>query len=662
MTDQISEKIPEILSSNSALNDILNDMPNESLKNDINNSYMPNKISEQQKKEIRKLLRNEIGGKNCSIENYTTLIGSLSEKYFIDIIELTAFMSQYTIDADGKIYIFTKKIIKSKNKKIKKETENTNDTLGKIKITNKSKSKNIKRKNKDELIQNEIKDKIIKSEIIKNEIEHELIKNELIQNEIKKELIKNEMIKNEIEHDLVKQVYEKEIIENDKNNEIQEDHFNGYTYPKEIILAIPKEDSLYAPFGTQWIHDIQINDILTHENIKNQEKVEKLLQIKCPEQRKPEWFAMRNEMITASDGGCVLGVNEHEPKYKFILKKVVGSTFKGNKYCYHGKKYENIATMIYEYRLNVSINNFGLIRHPIYKFLGASPDGIVGLYKHDKKHYTKYVGRMLEIKCPMTRKIEMDGDIYDICPIYYWVQVQLQLECCDLDECDFWQCKITEYDSKNDFINDTDPNESFRSKFSGFEKGCVIQLLPKKKMKDVLDFKYWDVVYDDTIFIYPPKIEMSPCDCDIWISETISNINTNQEYSDYYIDRIFYWRLERSKCLTIDRDRKWFADNLSNFERMWKYVEFFRSNNDKQDILMNFINSMKLKINKKIMKVVDDIYTIPQKDATEDEKIKYYNKIQEILDDITQNNINKEKSAKEKECDDGKFNNTSYAF
>ena len=100
---------------------------------------------------------------------------------------------------------------------------------------------------------------------------------------------------------------------------------------------------------------------------------------------------------------------------------------------------------------------------------------------------------MLEIKCPLSRKIEMEGDIDDILPIYYQVQVQLQLECCDLDECDFWQCKITEYVSRVEFINDTDPIEGFRSKRTGFEKGCLIQLIPKSKMKEIIETnKYSD--------------------------------------------------------------------------------------------------------------------------------------------------------------------------
>ena len=113
---------------------------------------------------------------------------------------------------------------------------------------------------------------------------------------------------------------------------------------------------------------------------------------------------------------------------------------------------EEPATMVYQYRMNVTVEEFGLMIHPKYSFLGASPDGIVNHYKLNGKHKTKYVGRMLEIKCPKVRKIKMDGPIKNhICPIYYWDQVQLQLECCDLEECDFWQCKISLYKTRQEF-------------------------------------------------------------------------------------------------------------------------------------------------------------------------------------------------------------------
>ena len=33
----------------------------------------------------------------------------------------------------------------------------------------------------------------------------------------------------------------------------------------------------------------------------------------------------------------------------------------------------------------------------------------------------------------------------------YWIQTQIQMEVCDLDECDFVETRFKEYDSKEDY-------------------------------------------------------------------------------------------------------------------------------------------------------------------------------------------------------------------
>tara|TARA_A100001015_G_C14893055_1_gene673244 strand:- start:796 stop:1179 length:384 start_codon:yes stop_codon:yes gene_type:complete len=72
---------------------------------------------------------------------------------------------------------------------------------------------------------------------------------------------------------------------------------------------------------------------------------------------------------------------------------------------------EEPATMAYQYRMNVIVEEFGLMMHPKYSFLGASPDGIVNKYKLDGEHKTKYVGRMLYPKCPTCRTDFSDKEI-----------------------------------------------------------------------------------------------------------------------------------------------------------------------------------------------------------------------------------------------------------
>lgn len=295
-----------------------------------------------------------------------------------------------------------------------------------------------------------------------------------------------------------------------------------FAYPCQKFCYTKPTDSALAPYSGSWIHDEnQVNDVLTDEHKRISKILEKLLAVEYPPQRSPKWFEMRESSITASDSGCVLGDNSHEPPYKIYVKKIQKPPFEASLACYHGTKLEQVATNVYEYRMNIRIEEFGLVKHPKYKFLAASPDGIVGMYKSNGINKTKYVGRMLEIKCPAMRKIRDDDPFYNI--KYYWDQVQLQLECCDLEECDFWQNTITEYTSREEFIADTDLNEPFRSKYTGMEKGCLIQLLPRNKMENAIE-NYEEVICAYSKHLYPPKIDMSPLECDIWITNTLFNI------------------------------------------------------------------------------------------------------------------------------------------
>ena len=57
---------------------------------------------------------------------------------------------------------------------------------------------------------------------------------------------------------------------------------------------------------------------------------------------------------------------------------------------------------------------------------------------------------MLEIKCPPKRKFSQKSAI----PKGYWYQMQSQLECTDLEECDFLQVKFKEYTNEIEFEAD----------------------------------------------------------------------------------------------------------------------------------------------------------------------------------------------------------------
>jgi putative phage-type endonuclease len=139
------------------------------------------------------------------------------------------------------------------------------------------------------------------------------------------------------------------------------------------------------------------------------------------EQRSQEWLDLRENMITASDVASALGENHYESPDAFVKKKVLRTKWAGNAATAHGTLLEPIVRDLYDQKFNRKSHEVGLVQHREYPWLGASPDGIT----ED--------GILVEIKCPLTRKIEPNV------PKHYWPQVQLQLEITDLEECDFVQ-------------------------------------------------------------------------------------------------------------------------------------------------------------------------------------------------------------------------------
>jgi len=403
-------------------------------------------------------------------------------------------------------------------------------------------------------------------------------------------------------YDIIKRKIDEQYIlpvlnEHFNNNDNDSDNDNNNEIITRPIYCPLKENEYESIKKIQLLCDNQNDDIYTNKIEKLAKIVDELSSRDYPKQRSPEWFKQRDGKITASDVGTIIGDNGHELPYKFILKKINGSSFSGNIDTYHGKKFEAIATMIYEFRMMVRVSEYGLVEHQKYTFLGASPDGITSRFKTDGKSKTKNVGRMLEIKCPSRRVIKSTGEIKgNVCPIYYWDQVQFQLECCDLEECDFLQCKIEEYDDKSEFVSDTNPNEPYKSLSSGMEKGCILQLLPINKGEDIIK-SYNQTVYDNAMWIYPPKVMMTPYEYDRWIISEIENLKMN--YEGYYLDRIIYWKLSVFRADTILRDRIWFAEKLPIFQKMWGYVMYLRNHPDKKDLMNDYIQKLYVKMNVK---------------------------------------------------------------
>jgi hypothetical protein len=214
---------------------------------------------------------------------------------------------------------------------------------------------------------------------------------------------------------------------------------------------------------------------------------------------------------------------------------------------------------------------------------------------------------MVEIKCPTTRKIIKKGDVKGkICPIYYWTQVQLQLECCKLEECDFVQCKIVEYINHDEFVNDSDIEKPWLSKDSGHFKGAVIQILPKKNMNEIIE-KYNESVWKYSKFIYPQNLKMTPYEYDKWIVRTIETMDDDN--AGYFIDKIIYWKLDDYHIQLIERDEEWFEESLPLMNKIWKNITILRNSSEKAELLKKYIDCQDPDdiVNKKMMESIDAI-------------------------------------------------------
>ncbi len=150
-----------------------------------------------------------------------------------------------------------------------------------------------------------------------------------------------------------------------------------------------------------------------------------------PAQKTDAWYEARNNMLTASDCAAALDCNPHESSRELLVRKIGQGVVpsESSPAVAWGNTYEPIARDIYADRIGCSVHEVGLIPHRTYPWLGASPDGVVcGIGGK--------CGKIVEIKCPVTRKVT--GDV----PYPYWIQIQIQLEVCDIDLCDFVDCKF----------------------------------------------------------------------------------------------------------------------------------------------------------------------------------------------------------------------------
>jgi len=150
-------------------------------------------------------------------------------------------------------------------------------------------------------------------------------------------------------------------------------------------------------------------------------------------------------------------------------------------------------------------------------------------------------GRMIEIKNVVSREIT------GIPKKDYYIQMQIQMEVCDLDECDFVETKFIEFDSEADYKADT----------SDKRKGVVLVFINES---NEFVYKYMPFMVDNY---------------SLWMEETFNNADPNLNWF-----KNVYWRLEVYSCVLVKRQREWFQAAVPEFINIWKTIEEERISGD----------------------------------------------------------------------------------
>lgn len=302
-----------------------------------------------------------------------------------------------------------------------------------------------------------------------------------------------------------------------------------YKIVKTYCLCFMTEQDIKVSF--ECINDIlKKNDFLRYEEwspttmIVLPEIISNLENIPQPEQKTPEWYLFRYDHITASNAWKSLSSQAN--KNQLIYEKCSPMNTEKFKPSLNensltwGHKYEPLSTKMYELKMNTVVKEFGCIEHPVYKFLAASPDGIVV----GENNY----GRMLEIKNVVSRVI--DG-----CPKKeYYIQMQLQMEVCNLDECDFVETKFVEYDGYQQFIED-----------DSHDKGVISVFIEENR------FIYHYMPFGGNV--------------DDWIT-TQKDSETQKWFKN------IYWKLEVFSCVLVKRNKEWFNRAINHIEDLWRII------------------------------------------------------------------------------------------
>lgn len=247
------------------------------------------------------------------------------------------------------------------------------------------------------------------------------------------------------------------------------------------------------------------------------------------DQRSSAWHLKRSEMITASEVTKAFKTASPSARYELLSKKIEGAKSTDgsgtNAACAWGTQFEPVAKFLY-CKLNGGgeVVDTSCVVHPVHGFLGASPDGI---YFPPKRTDPRW-GKLIEFKCPISRKFDETTPIPDA----YYHQMQMQMECTNIDECDYVEMRFVT-STQTEWNASTAPH---KGRMAVFDDGSV---------------EYdWDLLPD-------------------W------KVKLRQSGRDY---RVVHWMLANWRMTTVKRDYNWMKDHIDELTQVWDEVMHHRRN------------------------------------------------------------------------------------
>ena len=321
------------------------------------------------------------------------------------------------------------------------------------------------------------------------------------------------------------------------------------------------------------------------------------------EQKSPEWFRQREELISASDAGYFLKMCSHSKaidtlKIKVGLKYYPNSTAKP---LIHGNTYEDVTRAIYESRHGVVVTEYGLLSSKS-PFIGASPDGIITDVKYPTFDSISRYGRLLEIKNPYSREID------NLVKPEYMVQILQQQYTTILPICDFVETTIVDihcntsnmnykpYVTLDDMLADTldplNPSHPKRIKNKnipstnltrfGNEKGFVLCYSKKITSTDIRN-KY---------VLYPLENKYEKLAMEKWIVD----MNSTMSKEGYERTGTRFWRLDVYSEKTVVYDEKLFEGNyIPRLQDVWNTIVKCRQMIKNKENVESYINDLENK-------------------------------------------------------------------